>query len=219
MYSSRVLKNFNPDRYTLRSLDSSLNRMNAEHIDIPIEPVMDVDAIERQARDRAIQIEKDAFDKGFQAGQEQGSVLFEENASKLINQLDTMITELAGLKEKLTAEAEPEIVKLAITIAKKAFYEELSINPEIIVRLVKEAISRVEKMGQITIKIHPSLHEMFLQKKPEFHELHQEIVLDIDPTLPINGPLVVGPMEEVVTNVDELLINVLEDMRQKLAVH
>ncbi|MCG6550867.1 MAG: hypothetical protein L7F77_00960 [Candidatus Magnetominusculus sp. LBB02] len=193
--------------------------MNAEHIDIPIEPVMDVDAIERQARDRAIQIEKDAFDKGFQAGQEQGSVLFEENASKLINQLDTMITELAGLKEKLTAEAEPEIVKLAITIAKKAFYEELSINPEIIVRLVKEAISRVEKMGQITIKIHPSLHEMFLQKKPEFHELHQEIVLDIDPTLPINGPLVVGPMEEVVTNVDELLINVLEDMRQKLAVH
>ncbi|MBF0457851.1 MAG: hypothetical protein HQK99_08155 [Nitrospirae bacterium] len=217
MYSGRVLKNFNPDIYTLPSLE--IEHHILEEGDVPPECVVDPAAIEREARERAAQIEKDAYDKGFQAGLTEGKRSFDEKASLLIGQLDTMITQFAELKDKLFREAEPQLLELAITIAKKVLYEELSVKPEILTRLVREGINRIEKMGQITIKVHPSLHEMFLKSIPEFLELHQEIVLDIDPSLPVNGPLVVGPMEEVVTNIDELLINTLEDMRLNLAVH
>ncbi|KWT85137.1 FliH/SctL family protein [Candidatus Magnetominusculus xianensis] len=219
MYSHKVLRDSNLQTYTLPSLEDRDEEFSGvtEVSDVQPEHVVDPEAIEREARQRAQQIEKDAYEKGFQAGLVEGQKSFEEKVVLLIGQLETMLTQFEQLREKQLREIEPQLLTLAITIAKKALYEELSINPDFVVKLVKEGINRLEKMGQITIKIHPSLHELFLKKRPEFLELHQEVVLDIDPSLPVNGPVVVGPMEEVVTNVDELLINILEDMRQKLA--
>ncbi|MEO5361397.1 MAG: FliH/SctL family protein [Nitrospirota bacterium] len=220
MYSHKVLRGSNLQTYTLPSLEDRDEECRdggvTDDIDVQPEHVVDPEAIEREARQRAQQIEKDAYEKGFQAGLVEGQKSFEENVVLLIGQLETMLTQFEQLREKQLQEIEPQLLTLAITIAKKALYEELSINPDFVVKLVKEGINRLEKMGQITIKIHPSLHDLFLKKRPEFLELHQEVVLDIDPSLPVNGPVVVGPMEEVVTNVDELLINILEDMRQKL---
>ncbi len=260
MYSQKVLKSSNLDRYILPSLEAVPENILPEDMpadisvqaDIaqeegfqqeettqdeesfqpdefppveepPPEPPPDPEAIEREARQRAAQIEKDAFDKGYreglQAGQAEGQKSYEDKATPLIDQLNGIIMEFRELKEKALREAEPQLLMLAITIAKKVLYEELSINPEVVVGLVKEGINRLEKTGQITIKIHPSLHELFLQRRSEFLDLHQEIVIDIDPSLPVYGPLVIGPMEEVVTNVDELLTNVIEDMRQNLAAN
>ncbi|MBF0554965.1 MAG: hypothetical protein HQK96_10490 [Nitrospirae bacterium] len=225
MFSRKVLKNYNPERYTLPSLETEPEDFEGEVgglDDITTQfapPPPDIEAIEREARQRAVQIEKDAHEQGFQAGLVEGNKSFEEKAVMLIGQLSGMIAQLGELRERQMREAEPQLLALAITIAKKALYSELSINPEILTGLVKEGINRLEKMGQITIKIHPSLHELFQTKMPEFLELHHDVVLDIDPSLPVKGPLVVGPMEEVVINIDELLINTLEDMRHNLAAH
>ncbi|MBF0486638.1 MAG: hypothetical protein HQK98_00620 [Nitrospirae bacterium] len=220
MFSHKVLKNSNLERYTLPSLEAhEFEGEVSDRVDMPPEPPPDPEAIEREARQKAVQIEKDAREQGFKAGLVEGQKSYEEKAALLIGQLSGMITQLGELRERQTREAEPQLLALAIGIAKKVLYAEISINPEIIVGLVKEGINRLEKMGQITIKIHPALHELFLKKMPEFHELHVDVVLDIDPSLPVNGPLVVGPVEEVVINIDELLMNTLEDMRQNLAAH
>ncbi|MBF0517377.1 MAG: hypothetical protein HQK97_09730 [Nitrospirae bacterium] len=221
MFSHKILRDSNVEVYTMPSLEEVVVEFKgvADEVEVHVEQPPDPEEILRQATEMAAQIEKDAHDKGYQAGLTEGQKAYEEKAAQLIEQLNTIIAQFRQLQERQMQQIEPQVVTLAITIANKVIHDELSSNPEIIVGLVKEGINRIEKTGQITIKIHPCLHELFLKRRPEFLELHQEIVLDIDPSLPVNGPVVVGPMEEVVTNIDELLINVLDDMRLNLAAN
>lgn len=161
-------------------------------------------------------IEREAYEKGFEAGEKAGFAMGEQKAMVLVEKLEAIIKELTTLRETLIKELEPQLIELAVSIARKIILKELTMNPDEIVEITKEAITRLERTGQITIKINPSLYDLFMKHKPEILNLHPDTVFDVDPGASLYGSVVKGPVEDVVTDVDEQLKNLIKEMGDRL---
>lgn len=161
-------------------------------------------------------IEREAYERGFEAGEKAGFSLGEQKALVLVEKLETIIGELSSLKETLIKELEPQIVELSLSIARKIILKELTTNPDEIVEITKEALTKLGRAGQITIKINPFLHDLFMKHKPELLDIHPDLVFDVDSSVSQNGSVVIGQAEEVVTDVDEQLKNLIREMGDKL---
>lgn len=159
-------------------------------------------------------IEKEAYEKGFEAGEKAGFSIGEQKVIILIEKLEAMLKELTSLKEQILRELEPEIIELALSIARKIIIKELTTNPDEIVEMTKEALKKITRTGQIIIKINPSLYNLFIKHKPEITEIHKDIVFDTDQS--VSHSLIISPEEEIVTDIDEQLKNLIRDIGYKL---
>lgn len=157
-------------------------------------------------------IEREAYEKGFEAGEKAGFALGEQKALVLVERLEAILRELTSLKETLTKELEPQILELVFSIARQIIHKELTMNPDEIVALTKEALTRLGKTGQIIIKIHPSLSDLFMKYKPELTDIYADVIFDIDPSVAQEGSVVVGPTEDIITDVDEQLRNLIREL-------
>jgi flagellar assembly protein FliH len=163
------------------------------------------------------QIEREAYERGYKVGEGAGFAMGEQKAIVLIERLEGFIQEVAKLKKRLLNETEPQILQLAVSIARKIILRELTVDPGEIVRITREAMMRIERTGRITIKINPLLHDLFAKHKPDLLSIHHDILFDIDPSAPRHGSVVMGPVEDVVTDVDERLKDLIREMGDRLA--
>ena len=158
------------------------------------------------------EIERDAYEKGFAAGEKAGLEMGAQKAELLLAKIERMIREIEEYREGIMKEIEPQLIGLSSEIAKKVVLEELSIKPELMVGIVRDAMRRLERTGPITIKLNPAVSELFRRLKPQLLEVHPDIIFDIDPSLQPNGQVVIGASEEIVTDIDSQLGNIMEDL-------
>lgn len=163
--------------------------------------------------------EENAYEKAFGEGERAGYAAGEERAMALFAQLEDIIKAFVFLRENLMKELEPQVVELAVSIARKIMLDEVITNPDRIVHMAKEALMRIERTGQVTIKINQSLYDLFIQHKPDLLSIHPDIVFDIDPSASRYGSVVMGPAEDVVTDLDEQLKSLIKDMRDGLGAY
>jgi flagellar biosynthesis/type III secretory pathway protein FliH len=83
--------------------------------------------------------------------------------------------------------------------------------------MAKEALLKLERTGQVTIKVNPALFEFFTKHKPDLTTIHPDIVFDADPSVTKYGAVVMGPVEDVVTDIDEQLKNLIKDLGDRHA--
>ncbi len=161
-------------------------------------------------------IERDAYEKGYASGEKAGFEMGEQKAAVLIDKIEDLLRTLTTLKERIVKEAEPQCVELAVGIARKILIRELTTKPEDIIKLTKEGLLKLERTGQITIKVNPLLFDYFMKHKPDLARIHPDIVFDADPSVSKYGTVVMGPVEEAVTGVDEQLKNLIKDIGDHL---
>jgi flagellar biosynthesis/type III secretory pathway protein FliH len=101
------------------------------------------------------QLEKKAFEDGFRQGEKVGVENAERKMNGIMKRYSETILEIGKLKPALYAQAEREIVKLAIEIAKKIVHREIRDDPEIIQTLIKVALSHVTDKSAVTARINP----------------------------------------------------------------
>ncbi|MBI5099312.1 MAG: hypothetical protein HZB30_08755 [Nitrospirae bacterium] len=190
-----------------------LNNSDAVIFNMPsfLEEERDVKSIVHKAEE----IQRLAYEEGFLSGEKAGFTHGEQKALVLLERLEGIFEELVEFRENLVKNLESQVVELAIAIAKKIIIEEVSSKPEIIITMVKEALLKLQRMGTITIKINPSLYEMFKKNRPELLDIHPDIVFDVNSNVPVTAPLVISEIEEVVTDIDSLLANIMEDMKKE----
>jgi len=163
----------------------------------------------------ADRIEREAYERGYAAGEKAGFEMGQQKAKVLIDKVEALLKELVTLRETIIRAAEPQCIELAVAMARKILMKELTARPEELVNLSKEALLKLERTGQIVIKINPSLYDLFTKHKPELLSVHPDIVFDVDPSISRFGSVVIGPVEEVVTDLDEQLKNLIKDMRDR----
>lgn len=168
---------------------------------------------------RSEELEREAYEKGFATGEQAGLEMGRQKAAVLLDRLEKIIAELTAVRQQVVAELEPQLMELAQVIARKIVLEELSLRPELMVGIVKDALRRIEKSGTITIRINPRLQELFTTMKPALLELHPDIVFDLDPAAPLNGAVVIGAREEVVTDPELQLKNMRDSIEGNLGAH
>lgn len=156
--------------------------------------------------------EREAYTRAYASGEKAGFEMGEQRAQVLLDKVEGLIRELTTLKSAIIKEVEPQCVELALSLARKILVRELAVNPDELVKMAKEGLLRLERTGQITIKVNPALYDFFTKHKPELVRIHPDIVFDADPSVSKFGTIVMGPVEDVVTDVDEQLKNIIKDM-------
>mgnify|MGYP005833193703 CR=1 FL=1 len=187
-------------------------------------PMPDLIERDRDINDSAVreidhsieEIEREAYERGFEAGEKAGLAMGEEKARIILEKIENLFKELLGLRQRMISDLQADIIELATSLAKKIILQELKTAPETILNMTKEAIMRIERTGTITIKINPSLYNLFMRLKPDLQNLHEDLIFDVDPTIPAQGTIVIGPQEEVSTDVDEQLRNIIKELGEKI---
>ena len=121
----------------------------------PIPPAPDVDSIVEQAKAKAAQIEREAAQNAhalIQAEVEQEVV---RTIDPWREQLSQTLHELDGLRLSLVSQAEKDVARLAIEIAKKIVHREVTIDNDIVMTLARIGLSRMHNRVAATIHLHP----------------------------------------------------------------
>ena len=177
-------------------------------------PSLDNEMDERTLLRKAEDIQRLAYEEGLLSGEKAGFAHGEQKALVQLERLERIVEEFEKFSDRFVDNLESQVVGLSTAIAKKIIINEVSTTPEIIITMVREALLKLQRMGTITIKINPSLHEMFKRKKPALLDIHPDIVFDINSNVPVTAPLVISEIEEVVIDIDSLLANVVEEMKK-----
>jgi flagellar assembly protein FliH len=199
LFETKIIKNSDVKLYSMPTLEDD---RDTEKSDCPGQSVED--------------IQRKAYEEGFASGEKAGFADGELKAAVLVERLEQIIGELAVFKENMVSDLEGQVVNLAIAMARKVINDEISTKPDVVVTLVKEALKRLQRAGTITIKINPSLHDLFMKKKSELTDIHEDILFDVNSNVSVTGPLVVSQTEEVVTDIESLIANVVEEMKEPI---
>jgi hypothetical protein len=68
-----------------------------------------------------------------------------------------LTAEIATLRQRVIEDSEPELVRLALTIAERVVGREISVDPELIASWVEEAIATLGARHAVTIAVSPDL--------------------------------------------------------------
>ncbi|MBI5575068.1 MAG: hypothetical protein HY896_01750 [Deltaproteobacteria bacterium] len=168
---------------------------------------------QRSPRDAVREAQLKGFDEGRKAGLES----VESEAARLLDGLKSAVESVHALRAQIAKEAESQVVELAVAIARRVLIEEIAVNPDLIASIVKEAIRKIERTGPVTVKVHPDLYNMISGMRDGLAESPAEIVIDVDPSVPPAGPVVTGTTEEVLTDIDEQLRVIIDEIRSARA--
>jgi flagellar assembly protein FliH len=111
-----------------------------------------LEEIESQFRAELEAARHEAFRKGVEEGQRQAAAQMDA----LFSRLARSIEEIAGLKPRLRAEAERELVTIALAIARRILRRELHVDPDAILGLAKAALEKASLREVSEIRLHPA---------------------------------------------------------------
>ena len=93
---------------------------------------------------------------GHRDGEAAGSARANAALEPVFQQLTRTIQELAGYRGKFRKEADQDLVKLSLAIAKKILHRELSIDPNAILALVRVVLESVDARELHRVRLHPA---------------------------------------------------------------
>lgn len=158
----------------------------------------EADGIIRQANLESEQIKKDAyreaFDRGLREGREQGyregMAKAEEEAAAIRAQARDVLDQAEKIRRSTLEAMESEIVDLAREIAEKLLALQLTLEPEAVLGVVKEALRLVAGRLSVVLYVSPFELELVKSKKSEMLSLlpaKAELQVIADPSIQPGG--------------------------------
>jgi flagellar assembly protein FliH len=77
-------------------------------------------------------------------------------AKQMVEALKFQFCDMVRLRRKIMLDMEPEIVRLSWEVAKRVVGEELKTNREVILGVVKSALSTLQERDEILIRVNPT---------------------------------------------------------------
>jgi flagellar assembly protein FliH len=105
---------------------------------------------EAEARARA------AYQQGQAAGEASALQQAQQKLDPVLKGFNAVIAQLATMRKRTRAEAEEDTMRLAIAIARRVLYRELSTDPEAILGLVKAAFDKLNARETHRLRLSPS---------------------------------------------------------------
>ena len=109
-----------------------------------------------RSTDEAVQQQiEQARQQGYRQGQTEAAQAAAARVDASIGKLTQTIEELAAYRPRLRREAEEDVVKLALAIARRIIGRELSVDPDIILALVKAGIQKLDARDISRVSANP----------------------------------------------------------------
>jgi flagellar assembly protein FliH len=135
----------------VRSVPMQVTAQNT-HTD---DPEAEANKIIADAKNRAAEIERQALHQGRAMLQAEIAAGVASIVDPMREELARTLDEISGLRASITEQAEADLVKLALEIAKKVVHREVTIDKEIVVTLAGIGLSRVHDRTAAAIHLHP----------------------------------------------------------------
>jgi flagellar assembly protein FliH len=127
---------------------------------------------------------EDAYQRGLRDGEAAAARKFTEHSNQVIGQLSRAIEQLALHRSKIHREAEPELVRLSLAIARRILRRELSVDPDALLGLIKAGLEKIESAEAHRVRVHPD-HAEALKKQLE--GAARPIAVAADPALAVGA--------------------------------
>ncbi|HSR06405.1 MAG TPA: FliH/SctL family protein [Bryobacteraceae bacterium] len=100
-------------------------------------------------------IEQEAYQRGFAEGKSVGQQQAKSELQPVLDQLGKSLATLSSLRSRIRSEAEGDLLKLAISIARRVLHRELTLEPESIEGLIRVALEKLHSRELCRIRVHP----------------------------------------------------------------
>jgi flagellar biosynthesis/type III secretory pathway protein FliH len=148
--------------------DRTTDEAGAEQFDDPSEIVA-------EARAEAERIRREAFDSGFARGREEGLGQAASEIQTALSFLKRLALSLKEEEQKALKELEPEIIKLAVAVARKIIGKETAADTDIVKRCVARAIEKIVEREKLIVYVNPVDLPVVLEYKPHLMEMFDGI--------------------------------------------
>jgi flagellar assembly protein FliH len=105
----------------------------------------------RLTQDRIMNVEQQAFERGYAEGESIGKQMGETMMETLCGRYEKSLADLAATHKKMIQAMEEQTVRLAIEIARKIVQRELTMDPDLVAALAAVALKRVASHQSITL--------------------------------------------------------------------
>jgi flagellar assembly protein FliH len=109
-----------------------------------------------QLAQQAEQKAREAYAAGLREGEAAGRTRAAADLQAVIDRLARSIDEIANLRPRLRAEAEADLVRLSLAIARRVLRRELAIDPEALHGLVLGALEKLQGQEITRVRVHAS---------------------------------------------------------------
>jgi flagellar assembly protein FliH len=107
------------------------------------------------AADLLEQREKQGFERGLQEGEARGRKTMEQSLSAARTAIAKALEEFRIQRESYFNRVEPEVVQLALSIARKILHREAQMDPLLLAGMVHVALEKVEQGTRVRLRAHP----------------------------------------------------------------
>jgi len=105
---------------------------------------------------------REAYQRGFAEGTAVGKEQAGVEVQPVLDRLAQTLAELAALRSRIRRDAEKDLLKLAIAIARRVLHREVTIDPESIEGLIKVALEKLQSRDLCKVRVHPQ-HAAFMK--------------------------------------------------------
>ena len=141
---------------------------------------------------------------------------YAKGEAKGLAQVTEQLIKLQELKQTFYDNAEPEVIKLVMSISEKVIGQIVNENPHVVENVVRQGLER--SLGdRITIKVNPEDYKTLLAKQVDFKDMHdrsKRLILKEDENIARGGCTI----ETEVGTLDAQIETQLEAIKKALAV-
>lgn len=121
--------------------------------------------------------EQNGFAEGFEKGRQQGLA----TAERMIEEAIDVKKRALETKERLVKEAEAEIIRIVLEVARKVLGEQIKTDREAVLGVVRKALEKCTFSGRVAMKVSPDDYDVIeLSKKRLLAEIDGITQLDIE---------------------------------------
>jgi flagellar assembly protein FliH len=186
-----------------------LSRENAQRVDQAAKELEE--KIQKQARERALLIEREAYEKGFAQGEKDGLELGQKRLEAILESFRKILEEMAQLRQNLYQKHESEMVQLVFALTRKILRQDLPLPEGWVKETLKAAFQEVLDPRKFILHLNPKDHQ-YLLTHPEGFPFRQEgkdegeLKVLGDPSITRGGCYLETPIDDI----DATLENQLE---------
>ena len=172
-----------------------------------------IEEARKRAQEEYESIKNQAYQEGFQKGEEDGLMKFNQDAIDGLNALETLASSTFDMKKNIIDSASRDIIELISVIADKVCH--VKFNPQMLYQITLDAIKLLNDKENITIIVSPKLVDYIQKMVPNFRSSIpnlKSLKIIEDSSLSPDGVIVETP----ITRLDSRISSQIGELTQKM---
>ncbi len=168
----------------------------------------EADAIISSGHEQVKEVHETAFNNGKEEGYQYGLKMAEDESRAKILEAEKLVEQAKQERQEIIEGSENEILQLAMAVARKVVGEEITLNSECVVDIVKKAIQKATDRQELTVRVNPENLDVTLNAEEQINKSAagiRKLRVTADPAVSCGGCVVETSNETVDARIERQL--------------